>query len=363
MKSKIKILAIILSSIFLLSSCAIGKEINDRSFVQIIGLEKNFGKYNLSLQIYESESSNGNPDVSKSNSKVITGTGDTFFKALAEAEKGVGKDLFLPHAKLIVLGKGLENISGDIKIFLGENISPTCPIVFCNNPKDIISTEITSGIFTADAISRILQNQIYNDKIIYSSLSNVAENISVFNSEVALPIIKSFQNEISFSGFKIISDKKFKDSFPDKKILGTKILSDDFSDSNKILFSLNIKSSDVTVEIFPNSKRTAKLVDGILNFNLDCNISAKIIENHDEISNSKIEKYLTEKLSEEIFGCYNSVAKNNGYDIFEIEKLVRKYDNKNYNLYKSNKTELIKNSVLNINFDCEINNKQAHFHL
>ncbi len=363
MKNKLILLFTVIFAVSILSSCGIGMEINDRSFVQIIGLEKSFGKYNLSLQIYESSSSNANPDVSKSNTKVIKSSGDSFFSALTSAENKAGKDLFLPHTKLIVLGKGLENIAGTINIFLGENISPSCPIVYSDKPEKIISTEITSGIFTADTISKIIQNKIKNGEIIYSSLAKSAENQSIFKSEVAIPIMESYKNEVSFKGYKIISDGKFSSSVPEGKILETKILSNDLKDAEKIIVPLKIKKSAVSVEIFVDSNRNAKIYDNVLNYNFDCKISAKIIENPDGISPQEIETALEENLSEDLIECYNSVANKGGFDIFDIEKLVRKYNNENYNFYKSNKDELIKNSVLNLKIDCTINNKQAHFRL
>ena len=52
----------------LLTGCFGGMEVGDRAFVQLMGLERQDGIYQVTLQIYKSESGTADPDVSKANS-------------------------------------------------------------------------------------------------------------------------------------------------------------------------------------------------------------------------------------------------------------------------------------------------------
>ncbi|MCM1579361.1 MAG: hypothetical protein NC078_11235 [Ruminococcus sp.] len=132
----------------LLSGCG-SVQVNERMYVQMMGLAEEEGECVLCVQVCGTEGKPGEPPVYEYHE----GRGENFGQAAAAMERENGRELFFGHCTLAALdSKYLYNAEG-IKTLLGERVSPGCRAVWAEEPRELLSEETDSGIVGADVIS------------------------------------------------------------------------------------------------------------------------------------------------------------------------------------------------------------------
>ncbi len=346
--------AVILSAVLILTSCNFGEEVNEKVFVQLIGIDQSPKGYSVYLQLYESQSSNGNPDISKSNTSTVEGSGTTIYEALNSAEITAGKSLFLGQIKMIILGENIKNPAETINSFHDGEISANCPIAYSKDPEEIIKTEITTGLYTAESVLRIAENYIKNGKNVYTTSAELLENLAVLDSEAIVPIIKSTGKNITLDEAVFVNSDGFKWKIPEENMLGIITLNNDFPDNKYVPMSLKIKKQTASVEVFASSKQSVNFIEDELVYNLNSTVKIKIKENTQKIADEEIINAVNSKLKEAVNKAYSESVKEKSYDIFSISKLVRKYSPEMLRLYQKQKEEYLRESRLNFTVNSKI---------
>lgn len=187
----------------LLTGCFGGMEVNDRAFVQLMGLDRRDGIYYVTLQIYKSESGTADPDLSKANSITVPGKGAAIKDALAEAELSVGKRLFLGHIKLIIIGDGIK--APDLSIFVDSSVSPACPVAYSEDPAAVAGVLFEEGAFSAEQLLRLMDINAERGKTIYTSIAAVVS--AAEGCSVPLPCINAEEDTVVFDGITFIGEE------------------------------------------------------------------------------------------------------------------------------------------------------------
>ena len=333
----------------LLSGCFGGREVNKRSFVQIIAVERSGEMYNAGLQIFKSESSDGNPDISKANSASVSGRGITLSAALADAELKAGEELFIGHTKLLVLGDGLNDPSDEIEVLYGKNLSPSCPVVYSRDPSGITDTMLTDGIFSAEKIISAMETYVNSGKCIYTSAAEISEAARVTDSAFPLPSVYSDGKELYFSGAVLGDSEGVHGNIPESDMNGIVFLSDSFPKDGRINISSEINGVTAAAEIVDAScVKKASNDSGRLVIDAEIKLKIKVRDNGVGADEKRIGNAVCENVKDSVISAFSDAVWYNGCDVFGIGKLVRRDCSELTEAVTDRESGILKDSVLNV---------------
>ena len=350
MHRKMKCVLIMLV-ITMLSACS-GREVNQRAFVQLMGIEKSGGNYVVQMQMYTPMSSDGAPDISQTNSSSVSGSGATVCEAISDAELSVEKSMFLGHTKLIILGKGIKEPAKELSAFLDGTISPACPVVYSNDVGAVIAAETTEGLFSADNILKTMDVYARSGKCIYTTIAGVEENLSCLDAAVPLPVINSDGSTIGFNGAILARRDSISGRISSDDMTGVKILCDDIKRDAEIIMPVKVGEKTAAVQIL-NADITKKAAEenGKLKITADVCVKIHIAENKDNLSRGHISEVVCRSIRDSCISAFSTAVWSEECDIFGVSKLVRRdCPNIAYN------QDTLKNSVLIINVTSKYNN-------
>ncbi|MBQ8827020.1 MAG: hypothetical protein IJ007_08005 [Oscillospiraceae bacterium] len=333
----------------LLSGCFGGREVNKRSFVQIIAVERNDEIYSVGLQLFKSESSDGNPDISKANSASVSGRGITVSEALADAELKAGEELFIGHTKLLVLGDGLKDPSDEIEALYGENLSPSCPVVYSRVPSEITDTMLTEGIFSAEKIISTMETYVNSGKCVYTAAAEISEAAGVTDSAFPLPAVYSDGKELYFSGAVLGNSQGIHGSIPESDMNGMVILSDSFPKDGRINISSEINGVTAAAEIVEaKCVKKASNDGGRLVIDAEIRLKIRVNDNGHKTDEKRIGNAVCENIKDAVISAFSTAVWYNGCDIFGIGKLVRRDCSEMAEAVADPESGVLKDSVLNV---------------
>ena len=137
----------------LLSACG-ATQVNERIFVQMMGIEENNGICELTVQVYNVEAAGGSKDQSKPEYKIISGSGRSFYEAVGAISEQSGKKPFFGHCTAVYANEAVIRNKDTLRMLAGERISIGCPMVYSEKPSRSVSVKDENGNLTgADIIT------------------------------------------------------------------------------------------------------------------------------------------------------------------------------------------------------------------
>lgn len=333
-----------------LSGCFGGLEVNDRAFVQLMGLERRDEVYMVSLQIYKSESGTPDPDVSKANSVSVNGSGATIHAALSDAELTLGKKLFLGHIKLLIIGGGIENPSDELSLFLDGSVSPSCPVAYSDDPQAAVGTLLEDGTFSAEQLLKLMETAASQGRTVYTSVADVASKTGVSNSAAALPCIVSDGETIRFEGMTFARKNGTAGFLAEEDVQGVKLLTNAFECGDRITVPVTAGENRATAYI-TGSKSCLKTeyAEGKLKVYADVCIKVKAAENPFGENQKLIEAAVRESVRDTCISAFSTAVWYNSCDVFDIKKIVRRDCPDFYEEYCKNDEKYLRESILTVN--------------
>ena len=348
---KIAAIGFCLMATLLMTGCFGGMEVNDRAFVQLMGLEYQDDVYIVSLQIYKSESGSSEADVSKANSIAVSGEGATVSSALADAELKTGRKLFLGHIKALIIGSGIRNPSDELALFTDGRISPSCPVVYSDDPASVTETLLEEGSFSAEQFLNIMHAYASQGKTVYTSLADVASQTGVMDCGAALPWVFADKNERSlrFDGL-VFADRNGTFGYlSDEDVFGVKLLENKFESGDEITVPIAVNGRKASA-VITGAKTCLKteFSDGQLRITADINIKMRTAENPYGIIDETVEKAVRESVRDSCTSAFSTAVWYNSCDIFGIKKLVRRDCPDLYGEYCSDSRRYLSESILTV---------------
>ncbi len=342
-------LSIVLGLITVLASgCFGGVEVNQRAFVQLMGIDKSDDMYVVNIQLYHSQSGTGEPDITMANSKTVDGTGPTIFRAIEDAEKKQGKQFFLGHIKLLIIGRNLDAPADELGIFLDSGITPGCPVVYSDDPSGIVATELKDGAFSAEYLLKLMNTSARHGETVYTPLKELTSNVSVLGLSCVLPVISSDGQTISFNGLTFLKDNKVITGYQvsENDVLGVKLLMDDYSNDDRVNVPVTVGGKTATALIIKSdTDMKTDIFNDSIRLKAEINISVQIIENPYGIKEGEIEKAVRENLRDTVISAYSTAVWYNKCDVFNIYKIIRKYNPGYLSNYGD---DMLENSILDV---------------
>lgn len=330
-----KIIAVIISAsmFILMCGCSGAVEVNNRMFVQVLGIDKKDDLYEVYAKVYDSG------DTQNQGVSSFTGKGKTLLSAIAAVESSQNRKIFLGHSKVIVLGQGIDNPSKELKAFLDGSVSPSCFVVYSEDIKKITDKNL-SDKWTSEYILSNMENKYNHGELVYTTLADI---ISAKNAYF-MPVIKVSDKKFDFSGIRI---KNFQDNsvmLDSEQVLGVKILKNDFSFDDSIMIPLTINShtAGILITKIKTCTRTAQ-EDGTLNYNVTITLEADVKENISDIPDNVINTAAQNYIQGVCYDAFDTCITKNQCDILNIRKLVTKYSGESIDLYNNNVSDILPN--------------------
>lgn len=339
-----------------MTGCFGGTEVNDRAFVQLMGLDERDGIYMVSLQVYRSESGSPEPDTSKANSTAVSGRGYTISEALADAETKTGKRLFLGHIKMLIIGRGINSPSDELSLFTDGSISPSCPVVYSDDPAEAAETLPEEGAFSAEQFLNIMSASAAQGKTVYTSAADVVSHTGEQGCGAAIPVISANRKEkrIEFDGLVLADQRGISGSIPEDDVIGVKLLKDEFEKDDRITVPVSVNGRQAAVFITDaDTKLRTDFRNGRLVVSADICIKTKTAENPYGIINETLEKAVAESIRNSCERAFSETVRSSSCDIFGIKKLVRKYCPEYYKEYCSSPGKYLSDSIFAIKIRSE----------
>ncbi len=348
---KFALIPILISVLISMTGCFGGMEVNDRAFVQLMGLDKQNGIYMVSLQIYVSESGSSEPDTSKANSAVIYGQGATISEALENAGAKTGKRLFLGHIKMLIIGKGIDDPSGELSLFTDGSISPSCPIIYSDDPSEAAGTLPEEGLFSAEQFINVLSAYSAQGNAVYTSAADFISMTGDQDCGAAIPVIYTDRKEkkIGFSGLALADRNGICGSIDEKDTLGVKLLQNGYEKNDRIPITVYVNGRRASVYI-TDAKTDLKTVftDGKLHVIADIRLKIRTAENPYGIIDSTLKKAVGESVGNSCERAFSEAVRKETCDIFGIKKLVRKYCPEDYSTYCTSSRKYLSESIFTL---------------
>ena len=348
------ILSVLFAAALLLTGCSMGIEVNDRAFVQLMGIERENEIYYVSMQVYKSESGTPEPDVSKANTITAKGEGATIHEAISAAELTLGKKAFLGHIKMLVVGNGIKNPADELSLFLDGSVSPSCPVAYSENPAAVIETLLEEGSFSAEQILALADSSAAQGKTVFTSVAELAASTGELDTAAALPIIAAEEKSVTFEGVTLAQKNGVRGKLDETEIIGTKLLLNQFETGDKITVPVKIDGDRATVFITSACTKLDAEMSDVLTVNAEIKLKMTVAENPYDIKPALIEKAVRQQISESCMSAYSATVHENLCDIFGVKKLVRRYCPERYNDYCNAESSYLAGSTLNLKVKSEM---------
>lgn len=180
------LLAVMTGLCSLLGGCG-AVQVNERMYVQMLGLSEEEGECVLCVQVCSTKSAPDEPPVYE----YYEGRGEGFRQAAADIEQKNGRELFFGHCTLAALDKNFLRNTEDIKMLMGERISPGCRVCCSDDPGAFLSREkgeSGDGIIGADIISGELDQ--YEKRGQYKEVT--LKDVCIWADKAAPAVIPAF---------------------------------------------------------------------------------------------------------------------------------------------------------------------------
>lgn len=370
---KIKLLFVAILSLLVFSGCSSTTEIDHRSIVHAVGVDKNEQGYEVSLQIFSPSGSGSDTpvDVSKSNTKVVSAVGETIYDGMKGCEKLLGGEAFMGHNKFIIFGSSLygEDMDRLLGWFRKENENYLGVTVGYSEStaKEILDIKLTDGASAVENMELIHSYAVKNGTTAQGDLLVLFNDLALTTKSGFLPVFSVKDKEKSDN-----SDKEEPEQYLEIKktaILKGGVVAG-FLNSDEVMGVLwlngEIDKCKVTVEIdggfydveleskwvFPKIyKEGEKLVASF-----DINAEARVVEELSSDIKRRICEYSQQKILE---SCRKAIKKTVEYyrtDVLRIEKLIKFYKPSIFRQYSDD----FERVLTSVEFKAEVNCKIAN---
>lgn len=179
----------------LLSSCLNPVQLNERAIVQAVGLDlAENGQIRLTLQVFSPAAEGGGSiSATADNAKIIEGTGATVSEAIQNATLFQGKQLFVGHNRMILIGSALakRGTEQSLSYFASSTGSRQNVHVAVaeGNASDILKAKINQGILPAETLEKIVENSEENGMMKSARLYEFLKTLETSYESSILPIM------------------------------------------------------------------------------------------------------------------------------------------------------------------------------
>lgn len=345
MKFRLFLLAVVCMLTF--SGCGSTTEIDKRSIVHAVGIDKSDEGFEVSLQIFAPSGTGSDTpvDVSMSNAKVVSAVGETIYDGMKNCEKLLGSEAFMGHNKFVIFGQSLygEDMNELLGWFRMENENYLgVTIGYCvGSAKDILDIQMKEGVSAVENMELVHDYAVKNGTSAKGDLLMLFNDLALTTKSGFLPVFSVKDKEQSGEGSEAGGESKQKEQYleinssaviRDGKIAGF-LNSDEVAgvlwltgemEKNRVSVELGGKIIDIELEnklVFPKVfEKNGKLVASY-----SINAEARVVEELTSEQKRQICRLSQEKILSDCQKAIKKTVDDYATDILRIEQLVKFY--------------------------------------
>lgn len=376
---RILIFLLLITLVVSLSGCSGNrKEIQKLSLVVAFGVDLlGNDKYEITMQVLNPTSSSGGPEgggegKSSSETLVFSGIGDTFYDAIYDASKTMGKIQHFGHTKYIVVGdslakKGVSNLVDSLSR-LNEVRLNTPLFITKGAASDIVKAQTPENRIPANTVENLFLRQ---ELIGFRPFTYLIDFIESLGSKTTSPVAAVIElaksksgtsaETFNLSGTAVFKEDKLIGYLNSKETRGLRWIG-----GNVQVGSITFTCPDyskTSVEILTSSSKIKPIVNNDkISYQIDIKVETALRETSKKIDPSKNPEIL------DIMGsCLNKAVQNEvelallaskdtlGADIIGLGEVLHKSNPKLWNAISNNWDMLYPNLEVNINVNSSIN--------
>lgn len=364
---------------FSLCSCGSTTEINQRSIVHAVGIDKAEEGYEVSLQIFSPSGTGSDTpiDVSQSNTKVVAAKGKTIYEAVKACEYLLGGDIFMGHNKFIIFGSSLynEDMTELLSWFAKENenyLGVTVGLAE-NDAKKVLDIKLTDGASAVENMQLIHEYAVKSGTTAEGDLVMLFNQLDESGGNGLLPVFSVSEKEKSDQGdggggegdtkkeqyleikkTAVLKDKKVVGFVNHEEMAGVLWLVDRMEKNMVTLehegekFDAELECKMVSAKLYIKDGKPLIRCSIRAEVRLVEEVSAEIKEAVCHLSEKKI-----------LSDCEAAVSKTVGElgaDVLRIEKLTKFYEPSLFREYEDNFSEIVRSTGFVADVECRLAN-------
>lgn len=358
------------------TGCSSVTEIDQRTIVHAVGIDKSDEGYEVSLQVF-SPSGQGSDtpiDVSKSNTKVVSAKGETIYDGVKNCEYLLGGDIFMGHNKFIIFGNSLygEDMWKLLEWFRKENENYLGVTVGYaeKSAKEVLDVKLNDGTSAVEQMELIYKYAVESGTTTGGDLLVLFNQLCETQKNGLLPVFSVKDKEKSDEGdseqgeqkeqyFEINSTAVIKNGrvcgfLNREEMIGVLWLTGKM-DKCKATLEYGGEKFDVELE----HKLTLPKVfleDGRLVLSSDITAEARVVEELESSAKRQVCALSQEKILENCEKAVKKTVDELGADVLRIEKLVKFYQPSVFRQYADDFSKVISSIEIRATAQCKIGN-------
>lgn len=332
----------------LFSGCIKIVNLQDRAIVQGVGVDYQDGQYLITMQIFSSDGSGGQTiiDFSKQNAKVITCRGKTISEAVEDTSISQGKDFFLGHNRLVILGESARELplSESLSYFINtmDSRADVNVLLAEKSASEVLNADINQGILPALTIEKTVQNADDSGKISEVLLIDILRSLAAEHQSALIPVIAIAQGEdaangvdeskklknIELTGMAVFSEGMYQGTLNESETRGMMFLRDEIQKTVYSVFNEDFR--EISVELYRSNTKIVPHINGddlqfTVKINADGMVQEKVLEagkSFNEKSLRRVEDVIQEKIRSECEEAFQKAVGEYKSDVFYLGDMV-----------------------------------------
>lgn len=181
---KLIFVIIMMISVLLMTGCET-MQVNERMFVQMMGIEEDDGIYQLTLQVY---STSGEIESPVPEYEVMTGYGRSIREAVDMISQDTGRDIYLGHCMFIVADEDVLRDGDKLKMLAGEQISIGSKVYISDDPSSCVEVYDNNKLVGADKLAASANRYEYDGLCCSTTLKDVT-SAAITGKTAVIPVI------------------------------------------------------------------------------------------------------------------------------------------------------------------------------
>lgn len=365
-----RLAAVILSAMILLSGCSDLAYVQYRLVVHGIGIDLgDDGQLKVAYQVFapdKSQGSQGPTDASGSNVTTIVTAGKTLYEAEENLELQMGRKAFFGNIELIIIGNSLtgrklsELISyfrDSADVYLGVDV-----VFSTSSAVDTLSKKLSQGNASSQVLRETVEATVEDSATVSARIIEINNALSERGGALVMPVVtvaagKSEQESSTLSNkiIGVFSSVLIKDDYPiavfDRDCAkGVRLLN---GSAEAMSFNIELEGKLAAVDIeHIKIKRDIKISQSgypVVSVKITGEITAQ--ENPTQMLLEVVRRLAQEKMLSLCETAYEKVILENSADVFDIGKMLRKYEPDYYDYTASVFDEVVKNTLFEVEIE------------
>lgn len=355
----------------LLSGCSKRAYVQVRLVVHAIGIDvdEKTGGYKVSYQVFSPDKTSASSpiDAGSTNVNTLVMAGKTLYEAEKNLELQTGREAFFGNTELIVIGKSMTAHSitelmgyfhGTADIYMGTDV------VFSSaNAVDVLSLNFSKGNISAQVLRESVNAASEDGATSSARIIEISNAIAERDGALIVPVVtvamgksKGDSSNLSNTLYGVYASVLVKNGYPEAAIdrdcsKGIRLLN---ASAKSVGFNVSVGEDIATVSIDKlRIRREIEISNGYPIISVRISGELEINEN----PNGMLEEVIRQAAQEKMFSlcelAYSETIVNHGADVFDIAKLLRKYEPEYYAETEKTFDDVVKNTLFDVEIELE----------